>query len=219
MVAIAHRLSTIAAMDRLIVMDKGRIVEEGDHRTLLAQGGLYARPVGAPERRVPRRRSGRGRGGLTVVAGRNLGSTGSRFVPRRPRHAAGPAEVFQYTRHGAGAGLVHESPAHHRARPADPGRGRAAGGDRVRRRADRRRRGRRHRRSRRPPVPSIWTRCSATWRWRACWWRPWLPRSAACRLPVAAARAARPARQRDDPREGADARAQRSSRTPSSTTS
>jgi ATP-binding cassette subfamily B multidrug efflux pump len=42
-VAIAHRLSTIAAMDRLIVMDKGRIVEEGDHKSLLARGGLYAR--------------------------------------------------------------------------------------------------------------------------------------------------------------------------------
>jgi ATP-binding cassette subfamily B multidrug efflux pump len=42
-VAIAHRLSTIAAMDRLIVVDKGRIVEEGDHRSLLARGGLYAR--------------------------------------------------------------------------------------------------------------------------------------------------------------------------------
>jgi ATP-binding cassette subfamily B multidrug efflux pump len=42
-VAIAHRLSTIAAMDRLIVLDKGRIVEEGDHRSLLARGGLYAR--------------------------------------------------------------------------------------------------------------------------------------------------------------------------------
>ena len=42
-VAIAHRLSTIAAMDRLIVMDHGRIVEEGDHKSLLAQGGIYAR--------------------------------------------------------------------------------------------------------------------------------------------------------------------------------
>ncbi len=42
-VAIAHRLSTIAAMDRLIVLDRGRVVEEGDHRSLLALGGLYAR--------------------------------------------------------------------------------------------------------------------------------------------------------------------------------
>jgi ATP-binding cassette subfamily B multidrug efflux pump len=42
-VAIAHRLSTIAAMDRLIVLDKGHIVEEGNHYSLLAAGGLYAR--------------------------------------------------------------------------------------------------------------------------------------------------------------------------------
>ena len=42
-VAIAHRLSTIAAMDRLVVMDQGRVVEEGTHAQLLARGGLYAR--------------------------------------------------------------------------------------------------------------------------------------------------------------------------------
>ena len=41
-VAIAHRLSTIAAMDRLIVLDEGNIIEEGDHKTLLKVGGLYA---------------------------------------------------------------------------------------------------------------------------------------------------------------------------------
>jgi len=41
--AIAHRLSTLGQMDRLLVMDRGRIVEQGTHATLLARGGLYAR--------------------------------------------------------------------------------------------------------------------------------------------------------------------------------
>ncbi|MCO8247906.1 ABC transporter ATP-binding protein [Comamonas thiooxydans] len=42
-IAIAHRLSTIAAMDRLIVMNEGHIVEEGTHQQLLQRGGIYAK--------------------------------------------------------------------------------------------------------------------------------------------------------------------------------
>ena len=42
-IAIAHRLSTIARMDRLVVMDKGVVVESGTHAQLIEHGGLYAR--------------------------------------------------------------------------------------------------------------------------------------------------------------------------------
>ncbi|MCB0137955.1 MAG: ABC transporter ATP-binding protein, partial [Caldilineaceae bacterium] len=42
-IVIAHRLATVLSCDRILVMDQGRIVEEGTHATLSAAGGLYSR--------------------------------------------------------------------------------------------------------------------------------------------------------------------------------
>ena len=42
-IVIAHRLATVLSCDRILVMDQGRIVEQGTHQTLVAAGGLYAR--------------------------------------------------------------------------------------------------------------------------------------------------------------------------------
>jgi ATP-binding cassette subfamily B protein len=41
-IAVAHRLSTVAGMDRLVVLDHGRVAEQGTHAELLALGGGYA---------------------------------------------------------------------------------------------------------------------------------------------------------------------------------
>lgn len=42
-VVIAHRLSTIQRMDRIVVLDEGKIIEQGSHKALLKQNGLYAK--------------------------------------------------------------------------------------------------------------------------------------------------------------------------------
>jgi ABC-type multidrug transport system fused ATPase/permease subunit len=42
-IVIAHRLSTIAKLDRIIVLDNGKIIEDGTHKTLLAKNGMYAK--------------------------------------------------------------------------------------------------------------------------------------------------------------------------------
>ena len=54
-IVVAHRLSTVAGMDRLVVLDRGRVVEQGTHVELLARGGGYAQAVAAAVGRVPRR--------------------------------------------------------------------------------------------------------------------------------------------------------------------
>ncbi len=67
-IAIAHRLSTIAALDRLVVMDLGRIVEQGSHRELLSAGGLYSQ--------LWRRQSG-GFLGMEAGPARGAGNSGA----------------------------------------------------------------------------------------------------------------------------------------------
>jgi ATP-binding cassette subfamily B multidrug efflux pump len=103
-VAIAHRLSTIAAMDRLIVLDRGRVVEEGDHRSLLAKDGLYARLWAHQSGGFLGEEAGR-RGDRSRSAGgrrRECGSSRSRSEPAEARAGADRSRPAD----GLGAGAV-----------------------------------------------------------------------------------------------------------------
>jgi ATP-binding cassette subfamily B protein len=55
-IVVAHRLSTVAAADEIVVLDRGRLVERGNHLQLVAQGGLYAALVAQQDGGVPRAR-------------------------------------------------------------------------------------------------------------------------------------------------------------------
>lgn len=53
MIVIAHRLSTVRDANQIVVLDQGTICEQGDHETLLAQGGLYAHLYSIQRDRAP----------------------------------------------------------------------------------------------------------------------------------------------------------------------
>ncbi|MCK7493780.1 MAG: ATP-binding cassette domain-containing protein [Comamonadaceae bacterium] len=119
-VAIAHRLSTIAAMDRLVVMDRGRIVEDGRPPQPARRRRHLRAAVGPPERRLPRRGRHRRRGGAgrlrwgvsgpvdRVRLTKGAGSGLSRPDPSVPRDPTRPSR----TTGSPGSGLSRPDPRH-----------------------------------------------------------------------------------------------------------
>ena len=123
-IAIAHRLSTILRADRILVYERGRIVERGTHAELLAEGGLYARLYREQFRR-PTGRTGARRATVTHDHGR-----------RRIRHEGGHA--LRSGRPGPGrARRVRRRLGRRRAEPGRDGRRRAGRLQRDGRRVDR----------------------------------------------------------------------------------
>ena len=90
-IAIAHSLSTIAALDRLVVLDHGRIVEEGTHAELI-RGRPLCVAMGAPVRRLPRARpSGGSAGGGAGRSGAVRATDGNgRRAPEDKRRSREP---------------------------------------------------------------------------------------------------------------------------------
>ena len=101
MIIIAHRLSTVERADRIIVIEKGCVKEQGTHKDLLAQRGLYAKLV---ERQIRGfQEEGEGERGIQDEGG---GATGSRSIPRLI--ASSPQDHGPVI--GGGAGSFSRSP-------------------------------------------------------------------------------------------------------------
>ena len=109
-IAVAHRLSTVAGMDRLVVLDRGRVVEQGTHAELLASGRRLRQALAAPVRRLPRRVADGVRPRIRSAGrGRDRPARGRRRARRRPtRRASG--------RRGPAAGRRAEQPVRPRRR-------------------------------------------------------------------------------------------------------
>ena len=104
MIIIAHRLSTVERADRIIVIEKGCVKEQGTHKDLLAQRGLYAKLV---ERQIRGfQEEGEGERGRVGIQDEGGGAAGARSIPRLI--ATSPQDHGPVI--GGGAGSFSRSP-------------------------------------------------------------------------------------------------------------